>query len=114
VAQQNSGSGFRLEDSMDCEVLGCNTLANAVDGILLAGTSSNNYIYDNNLVANSGINFNEDASTGPNAVLGNFAQNPSLATNYNEGLSRITTVTIQQSVAWTSSPARWDNINMIP
>jgi hypothetical protein len=117
ATMSNTTNGISLTNCIDCEVVECNSLGNTVNGIHLDGSTpgtQNCYIHDNTLVRNGNINLLEESASGPNSILGNYAQNPSLARNYCEGLSGITTVTLQQSVPFISSPTPWDNINMIP
>ena len=114
IAKSNSGDGIRLDMVTNTEVIENISSNNTSDGIQLSGSTTCVYVARNSLIENGGVNLIEDAATGLNSILGNFAQNPTLADNYCEGLSAITTVTIRQSVPFISSPTPWDNINMIP
>jgi hypothetical protein len=92
-------------------------MTNTNNGIYLDGTApvtTSCYIHENTLIKNGNINLVEESLNGPNSILSNFAQNPSLARNYCQGLSAITTTTIQQTQPFTAEPTPWDNINMIP
>jgi len=114
IAKSNSGDGIRLDMVTNSEAIENISSNNASDGIQLSGSTTCVYVARNSLIENGSVNLMEDLSTGPNSILGNFAQNPTLADNYCEGLSAITTVTINQTSPFTSSPTPWDNINMIP
>ena len=116
IALNNGIDGISLYNSYAVEVSANSSSQNTVNGIDLRGNTGTSecYISNNTMIQNGGVNLIEQAISGLNSILGNFAQNPTFAQNYCSSLSAITTVTIRQSVPFVSSPARWDNINMIP
>lgn len=116
IALDNSSDGISLFNCFAIEVSANSSSRNTVNGINLQGNvgTSECYISNNTMIQNGGVNLIEQTLSGLNSILGNFAQNPNFAGNYCSALSAITTVTIRQSVPFVSSPARWDNINMIP
>ena len=116
IAIGNGGNGIILNNAFCITVNNNTSSKNGSNGLFLSGSvgSLECYLSNNTLVKNAGVNLFEASSSGLNSILGNFAQNPTLARNYCAGLSAITTVTLRQSVPFISSPTPWDNINMIP
>ncbi len=140
----NIEDGFRLFDIADSLIIDCIAESN-VDGIEftsdLSATATNDtrnmiinssllnntdngvnldicfncYIADNTIANNASLSIFEDASNGPNSILGNFGFKSS-GGNYNTSNTVVNAFTVSQTAAFSPStgPVRWHNLNTGP
>ena len=143
-AMKNTEDGFRLWDISDSLIIDCIAESN-IDGFEftsdLSATATNNtrnmvinnsfstnsgdginldicfncYISDNTLHENASESIFEDASNGPNSILGNFGFKTSGA-NYSTSNTVVNAFTASNTAVFSPStgPVRWHNLNCGP
>lgn len=119
TAEEN-GTGIRLTsvtgqlyDTVQNCIINNVSSRNTVYGIHIDDRTSNNAFLFNEMFSNATMNYQEDATEGPNTVLGNYAWRSTAGVNYTTALTTVNRSSLRDTTAFPSpEPTYWTNADV--